>query len=163
MAMEGQPRPVYRRKLRTEAEPAARETEKLVLYDQEHDCWVVRHVPRSSATIPVFGFDLDDIVRTPILQILRAQEQDRDPRTGQYCILGKREQCTLYDALVKESRRFTSKVPKKDQARYLNAPERVLLSAYPPFCEACTWVEHARRKKDRTRLRRFIRWLRPSS
>lgn len=147
-------RPLTKRKLRTES---------VALFDREHDCFVLKRVAKSATEIPL-GFDLDDIVRTPILQILRTQEQDRDPRTGLYCILGRREQCTLYDDLVKESRRFTSKVPKKaDQARYLNAPERVLLSAYPPFCEACTWVEHARRRRESSRLRRFIRWLRPSS
>lgn len=151
--MESQQRRLVKRKLRTET---------VVLFDREHDCFIHRQVPKTAAPIP-YGFDLEDTVRTPILQILRSQEQDRDPATGLYCIKGDRSVCTLYDDLVKESRRFTAQVPKRNQGRYMNSPERVLLNANPPFCEACIWVEHARRRRESSRLRRFIRWLRPSS
>lgn len=134
------------------------QTEELVLYDRDTDCFVTKQVPKSAYTIP-FGFDLDDTVRTPILKILRAQEQDRDPRTGLSCIKGNRAECTLYDDLVKVSNRFIEQVPKKVQRNYLNSPERVLLNNHPPFCEVCIWTEHARRRRESKKLRRFVRWL----
>jgi len=133
----------------------------MVFFDAKNDCFTQTEVAQTGIPIP-FGFDLDDIVRTPILQILREQEQDRDPRTGLYCISGDRQACTLYDDLVRASRRFTTNVPKRDQGRYLNPPERVLLNSRPPYCEACIWVEHARRKRESSRLRRFHRWVWPS-
>lgn len=105
------------------------------------------------------SFDRDDAL-TPIRQILVNQEHEMNPETA--CIKGNREACILYDQVLKVSNEFIERTPSHMQKRVLRSPELVLLSEHPPFCMACIFAEHRRRKRENRSWRRFAKWLKAS-
>ena len=103
--------------------------------------------------VPKDGLDENDKVRTPILRMIMDGRHELDPRRD--CIKGDRAACSIYDQMVRESRRVSDPEAK----RLITTPEMRFLKGTDAFCLWCIRFEHKRRRKANRLLRRFVRWI----
>jgi hypothetical protein len=141
-------------------------TDTVRVFDAEQDKFIERSYARIKGDLATGGVQVDfhpldldpgDFVRSPILELLRHQEQEVDPTTRR--ALSSCKECDLYDRLASISERYMARSTKLERKLALNPPEIDFLRGRPRICVACILHEHRIRKARLSWPRRVAYWL----